>query len=299
MDPAQIACARLVVADPRGRHHLGQHDARREDVRARVERLAARLLRRHVRRRPRHRAARPRRARLGDAEVHHHHAPRPGEHHVLGLDVAVDEPRGVDRLEAGQELRGDLARLVEPQRTARGQDLGAASRRRRTPSTPARGPSSSTRSKTRQTFGETTSRAARTSWRRRLERSLLPRGSRRPQRLERHVHPQLEVEGPPDLAHAAAAEQRADAVPAAEDLPAANAPAGWSSVSGLCRGLTTAPAGRGVAEPQARQTRKAQTSSPGSCESGAAQSRTPRLVATLCRHARAANGTACEGHRRQ
>ena len=108
--------------------------------------------------------ARTQRAR--DAEVHHHDAPGAGEHHVLGLDVAVHEPGGVDRLEPGEELRGDLRGPP----AARAGSARAARSASVTPSTysidTSSRPSSSTRSKTRQTLGETTSRAARTSWRR-------------------------------------------------------------------------------------------------------------------------------------
>ena len=44
----------------------------------------------------------------GEPEVHDHHPPRAGEHDVLGLDIAVDEAGLVDRLEPGEELRGDV-----------------------------------------------------------------------------------------------------------------------------------------------------------------------------------------------
>ena len=60
----------------------------------------------------------------GDAEVHDHDAPGAREHHVLGLDVAVHEPGGVDGLEPGQELRGDLAGLLESERASLAQQVG-------------------------------------------------------------------------------------------------------------------------------------------------------------------------------
>ncbi len=51
-----------------------------------------------------------------------------------------------------------------------------------------------------------------------------------PQSLEGHVHAELQVEGPPDLAHAATAELRADAVAVAENL------AGRQEASGALHG---------------------------------------------------------------
>jgi hypothetical protein len=54
----------------------------------------------------------------------YHDAAGPREHQVRRLDVPVDEPRGVDRLEPRQELRGELARLLQPQGAAFPQHVG-------------------------------------------------------------------------------------------------------------------------------------------------------------------------------
>ncbi len=78
-------------------------------------------------------------------------------------------------------------------------------------------PSISMRSKIRQTLGETTSRAARTSCRSssrpplRLEEIIA-------ERLEPDLDPELEVEGPPDLAHPAATEHLEDFVAITQHL---------------------------------------------------------------------------------
>ena len=84
-------------------------------------------------------------------------------------------------------------------------------------------PSTSIRSKIRQTLGDTTSRAARTSCAQQLEpavrlEELLP------QRLQRHLDPQLEVEGVPHLAHPATAEHLENLVALAQHLPRREAP---------------------------------------------------------------------------
>ena len=50
-----------------------------------------------------------------------------------------------------------------------------------------------------------------------VERPLVGQ-QRHPHGLERHVDPQLEIEGAKDLAHAAASEQRADAIAVAEHM---------------------------------------------------------------------------------
>ena len=60
----------------------------------------------------------------GDAEVHDHDTPRERQHDVLGLEVAVNQPGGVDRLETRQQLRGNLARPTDVQRPSLPQELG-------------------------------------------------------------------------------------------------------------------------------------------------------------------------------
>ena len=110
------------VAHARGRDDLGEHDGRREDVRARVRRRALRLFRRHVRGRAGDRVARSGRDRACDSEIHHDDPPGADAHHVLGLDVAVHETCLVDGLEPRQQLRRDDLRLVERQRAPFPQD---------------------------------------------------------------------------------------------------------------------------------------------------------------------------------
>ncbi len=157
-----------------------------------------------------------RRSGLGEPEVHHHHPPRAGQHHVLGLEVPVHEPGLVDRLEPGEELRGDLPGLRSGS-GPRSRSVSAASSPSMYSIETSSWPSSSTRSKMRQTFGDT-----------HLAGRARPRGAAAPgrartrafsatHRLQRHVHPQLQVEGPEHLAHPAAAEQLADLVALAED----------------------------------------------------------------------------------
>ena len=93
------------------------------DVGAGVDGLAAGLLGREVLRGADHgRGLGHRRRRVadraGDAEVHHLHVAARGEHHVAGLDVAVDDPGAVAVVERGQHAAGDLERPL-------GQDLAA------------------------------------------------------------------------------------------------------------------------------------------------------------------------------
>ena len=96
-----------------------------------------RLLRCHVGGRSRDRSGFSIGQALGDAEVHHHHSTRTGDHDVLGLEVTMDEPGLVDRLQARQKLRGDLSGFLKLQRPSRLENLSPASCRRCTPSTPA------------------------------------------------------------------------------------------------------------------------------------------------------------------
>ena len=56
--------------------------------------------------------------RAGDAEVHHLDVAARGEHHVAGLDVAVDDAGAVAVVEGGEHAGGDLERPL-------GQDLAA------------------------------------------------------------------------------------------------------------------------------------------------------------------------------
>jgi hypothetical protein len=96
-DPVRVERARAA-------HQLVEHRARGEEVAAAVHHLAAHLLRRHVfggaHHHPRPRDVAHREA--GDAEVHDLDAAFPGEEHVGGLDVAVDDP---DLVRVGQALQ--------------------------------------------------------------------------------------------------------------------------------------------------------------------------------------------------
>ena len=46
------------------------------------------------------------------------------QHDVLGFEIAVHQPGGVDRFETRQQLRGDLSRPTEVQRPLAPQELG-------------------------------------------------------------------------------------------------------------------------------------------------------------------------------
>ena len=83
------------------------------DVGSRVDGLATRLLGGEVLRGADHGCRLGHRRlgvadRTGDAEVHHLHVTGGGEHHVAGLDVAVDDPRAVAVVERGQHAAADL-----------------------------------------------------------------------------------------------------------------------------------------------------------------------------------------------
>ena len=109
--------------------HLVQEHAQRENVAPRVDGQPLRLLRRHVRRSaddsPFHgrrlvqRAHEIRRL-LGDTEVEHLRRRRCRDHHVLGLQIAVDDPRDVsgrervDNFDRDAHARRDGARGRQP-----------------------------------------------------------------------------------------------------------------------------------------------------------------------------------------
>ena len=199
---------------PSHRHHLGQHHASREDVRARVDLLAARLFGGHVRRRTGNRHGVCVACGARHAEVHDDHATGTRDHHVLGLEVPVHEPGRVDRLEPGEELRGDVARLGERQGAARLQ--GFAERRavdvlhRQQLLSALVYQIEDAAHVRREHLSGGTDLASQ-----QVAGALVPRVAGT-HRLQRHVHPQLQIEGAVHLAHAAAAEQLANLVPVTE-----------------------------------------------------------------------------------
>jgi hypothetical protein len=138
-DGGQRRGAGVAAKSAVARHHLVQNGAEREDVRARVEPLALGLLRRHVSDGPDQQALRGleplvRREREGvagvrfvrlhelrEAEVQHLHATVVTDHDVGGLEVAVDDPRGVgggERVRRGDGVRERIAQgQAAPPRT--------------------------------------------------------------------------------------------------------------------------------------------------------------------------------------
>ena len=151
-----------------------------------------------------------------EPEVHDHHATGAGEHDVLRLDVAVDETGLVDRLETGQELRGDVLRLFQLERAAllehveqrRPVDVLHRHQLAAVDLDQVEDPAD---------VGRDHLAGGADLLPQQLEPAL---GFEEilTQRLERHLDPQLEVEGVPHLAHAAAAEHLEDLVTLAEHL---------------------------------------------------------------------------------
>jgi hypothetical protein len=84
------------------KHQLRHHDPCCVNIGTGIDMVATQLLGRHVGGRPGDRSAPLSGDGLGDAEVHDDHAPRLCDHDVLGLQIAVDEARVVDRLQTGQ-----------------------------------------------------------------------------------------------------------------------------------------------------------------------------------------------------
>ena len=207
-------------ATPPGVDHLRQHHARprrRRHGRRRSRRGPARAACRAVCRRPsRAHRAHP----VRDPEVHHHHPPGAGEHDVLGLEVPMDEARLVDRRQAGQELGGDLLRLADRRAGPRSRSTSASVR-----------PVDVLHADQLAPFDLDEVEHAAHIGRRHLRgpsalRAGGARAARGPaevlaHRLQGHVDPQLQVVAAPDLAHAAAAEEGADAVAVPQHPPGA------------------------------------------------------------------------------
>ena len=123
----QHAHVRVGLEGQRTRDHLVEQDPERIDVGSRVDGLTARLLRRHVIRRPEDDAGARELAAshdLGSAEVDDAHLVDrrpadggPDEEHVLGLEIAMHDVRGMRGAERVGELAcdgGGLARREEP-----------------------------------------------------------------------------------------------------------------------------------------------------------------------------------------
>ena len=107
------------------RHLAGQHlvadQAERKNVRPLIQVLAQRLFRRHVLHRP-HQRAGLRHAVAFDGprqpKIHHHHAAGIFPHHVLRLQVAVQNAHAVRGLERKTNLLQNVDRLVGRQLVA-------------------------------------------------------------------------------------------------------------------------------------------------------------------------------------
>jgi len=203
------ALTALEALDALRAHHLGEHDACRVDVGAGVYLEPSRLLGGHVGGGARHRA---RAAVLlaGETEVHEHHAARAREHDVLGLDVAVDQARPMNRLEAGEELGSDVLCFFELERTALMQHLeqGAAIHVLHGHQLAAVGldevEDAADVGGNHLTGGAHL--VAQQVTVRLVPEEVLAHG------LEGHLDTKLEIEGPPHLTHAAAAELGTDSI---------------------------------------------------------------------------------------
>lgn len=210
MDRLPHALAARPVAEARFAHHLGEDHPDRKQIGPGVHRLAPALLRRHVGRSPRHRPAS--RLRLqGNAEVHDHHAARAGDHHVLGLEVPVHEPRRVHRVEPGEELQRQVPGLAQRKGAAlleKGQERLAVDVLHRQELPPVHLNQVEDPAHVR---GDDLPSGAHLLAEKLAARLVLV--ERRVQRLQGHVDAQLQVEGLPHLAHPAPSEEPLDPVP--------------------------------------------------------------------------------------
>ncbi len=121
--PANVAAERPMAGE-----HFVQHRAEREDVRAIADRPPLQLFRRHIgdradddtkrrRGRGRHRVCGRIRKRqhFREAEVEHLGLAAVGDHDVGGLDVAMDDSRGMGDRERVGDLLGELDRALQRQ----------------------------------------------------------------------------------------------------------------------------------------------------------------------------------------
>ena len=118
MHDRRRVCRKRLVS----RNHLVQHDAHREDVSACVEDLTACLFRGHVRDRPRDEAVcaerrlcrvvrgerGSRQIEFGKTEVEQLHQAIGPDHHILGLDVAVNDSGAVRSGKTGGHLHCEI-----------------------------------------------------------------------------------------------------------------------------------------------------------------------------------------------
>ena len=127
--PGGVGLAKLVDRVGRDRetaaHQVVQQDAQAVEIRLLVRRGAVQYLGRHVQGRsaqPDHRidADVPRRR---GTEIHEHDPAARRPHHVLRLDVAVNQPRAVDRGERAAQVQRHEHRLLRAERTPLGDDV--------------------------------------------------------------------------------------------------------------------------------------------------------------------------------
>ena len=210
--------------------HLVEQDSQREEVRALVRSLAARLLGGHrvegaeqgTVLRDHGIVGRPD-THLGEAEVEDLGASPGGDHHVLGLEGAVDEPRGM----GGGEPLGDLAR--QPHRGLRFQAPGLGQGGGQRPALDVLQDDAVARGVLKQVVDLHDGRMAEAGDGPGLAQQPLAHGGIEPvvvaDPLDRHPPPQPGVPGQEDLPHPPAAEEALDLI-GADSLPTAGGGSG-------------------------------------------------------------------------
>ena len=122
-DGGQGAGRGILLERGPARHHLVEHTAEAEHVRARIDGLALGLLRRHVLRRAHDSFlgnggfAGGREGLQGQSKVDHLHQPPVRHHDVGGLEVAVDDAGVVSRGERARDLGGAVEERARRQAT--------------------------------------------------------------------------------------------------------------------------------------------------------------------------------------